>query len=91
MSALYGQPNCAFLFINYLIWAKLELQKAGQSNSQIWQRHTLTMFYTPEQINAVNIPNGDRLFELDPWLDPYRYEIKRRYNVFYMFHNMIYI
>ncbi|VDM16166.1 unnamed protein product [Hydatigera taeniaeformis] len=40
------------------------------------------MFYTSEEVNAVKIPNGEHLFELDPWLEPYRYEIKRRYKCF---------
>uniref|UniRef100_A0A5K3EQ55 1,4-alpha-glucan branching enzyme n=1 Tax=Mesocestoides corti TaxID=53468 RepID=A0A5K3EQ55_MESCO len=40
------------------------------------------MFYKPEEIQAVKIPNGDHLFELDSWLEPYKYEIKRRYKCF---------
>lgn len=36
------------------------------------------MFYSPEEIDAVHVPNGDHLFEIDPYLNPYRHEIKRR-------------
>jgi len=40
------------------------------------------MFYSPEEINAVCVPEGHKIFELDSWLEPYRYEIKRRYKCF---------
>ncbi|RTG80921.1 1,4-alpha-glucan branching enzyme [Schistosoma bovis] len=40
------------------------------------------MFYTPEEIEAVNVPNIQNLLHLDPWLEPFKYEIKRRYKCF---------
>ncbi|CAH8453376.1 unnamed protein product [Dicrocoelium dendriticum] len=40
------------------------------------------MFYRPEEIDAVQIPEFAKLLELDPWLEPYKYEIKRRYKCF---------
>ncbi|CAI2723355.1 unnamed protein product [Schistosoma spindalis] len=40
------------------------------------------MFYTPEEIEAVNVPNIQNLLQLDPWLEPFKYEIKRRYKCF---------
>ncbi|THD27033.1 1 4-alpha-glucan branching enzyme variant [Fasciola hepatica] len=40
------------------------------------------MFYKPEEIEAVNIPQIENLFKLDSWLEPYRYEIKRRYKCY---------
>nr|CDS27499.1 expressed protein [Hymenolepis microstoma] len=40
------------------------------------------MFYNPDEINSVHVPNGEKLFEIDPYLNPYRYEIKRRYKCF---------
>lgn len=40
------------------------------------------MFYKPEEIEAVVVPDLKNLLQLDPWLEPYRYEIKRRYKCF---------
>nr|VZI28484.1 unnamed protein product [Spirometra erinaceieuropaei] len=40
------------------------------------------MFYTPEEINAVKVPNLGNLIHMDSWLEPYIYEIKRRYKCF---------
>ncbi|CAH8446935.1 unnamed protein product [Schistosoma margrebowiei] len=40
------------------------------------------MFYTPEEIEAVNVPNIQNLLQLDPWLEPFKHEIKRRYKCF---------
>ncbi|KAM7535939.1 hypothetical protein Aperf_G00000097198 [Anoplocephala perfoliata] len=47
------------------------------------------MFYSPEEINAVKIPKLEHLLELDPWLGPYTYEIKRRYKCFLDFSKWI--
>ncbi|CAL8107118.1 unnamed protein product [Calicophoron daubneyi] len=40
------------------------------------------MIYDPDDVDGVNIPDLDKLLKLDPLLEPYEHEIKRRYKSF---------